>query len=121
MSKDDEIRLQHMLDAAREALSFARGRSREDLSTDRMFALAVVKEIEILGEAASRVSVETRSQHPQVPWQDISGMRHRLIHAYFDINLDIVWSTLRDDLPALISSIEQVVPGSTSPNEGAPR
>ena len=109
MRRDDEIRLRHMLDAAREAVAFASGRSREDLSADRMFALAVVKDIEILGEAAARVSSETRSRHPQLPWQDIAGMRHRLIHAYFDINLDIVWSTLLDDLPSLISSLEEIL------------
>lgn len=109
MRRDDEIRLRHMLDAAREAVAFASGRSRADLSVDRMFALAVVKDIEILGEAATRVSGETRSQHAQLPWQDIAGMRNRLIHAYFDINLDIVWSTLRDDLPGVISVLEKIL------------
>jgi uncharacterized protein with HEPN domain len=109
MRRDDEIRLRHMLEAAREAVKFIGGRPRKDLSDDRMLALAVVKAIEILGEAATKVSPETRKACPQLPWDDIVGMRHRLIHAYFDINLDIVWRTLREDLPGLIVAIENVL------------
>lgn len=88
MPKSDRIRLQHMLDAAREALSFVRGKTREDLDRDRLLVLALVKAIEIIGEAACQVSSETRSQIPEVPWEDIIGMRHRLVHAYFDIDLE---------------------------------
>jgi len=109
MRKDDEIRLSHMLEAAREAVTFIGGRSRKDLSDDRMLALAVVKAIEMLGEAATKVSPETRKACPQLPWDDIVGMRHRLIHAYFDINLDIVWRTLQEDLPGLIVAIESAL------------
>jgi uncharacterized protein with HEPN domain len=113
MRRDEEIRMRHMLDAAREALGFIRGRSRADLSQDRMLALAVVKEIEIVGEAALKVSSETRQAYPELPWEDIAGMRHRLIHAYFDINLDIVWRTLQEDLPSLIATLEGIVPPQT--------
>ena len=87
MRRDDEIRLRHMADAAREARSFAAGRSRADLDRDRMLLLSLVKEIEIIGEAASKVSQETRDAVPDIPWPDLTGMRHRLIHAYFDINV----------------------------------
>ena len=82
MRKDDTIRLRHMLDAAREAVAFAADRGREDLGRDRMLALSIVKCIEIVGEAASRVSGETRALVSQIPWQDIVGMRNRLIHSY---------------------------------------
>ena len=64
-----------------------------------MLARALVKDIEIIGEAASRVSQDFRATHPQLPWADIVGMRNRLIHAYFDINLDRVWDTIKKDLP----------------------
>lgn len=80
------MRLQHMLEAANEALSFIQGKSRPDLDKDRMLVLSPVKKLEIIGEAASKVSPEVRSQNSAIPWQDISSMRNRLIHAYFDIN-----------------------------------
>ena len=110
MRKDDTVRLQHMLDASREALSFAASRSREDLDSDRMLALSLVRCIEIIGEAASRVSGETRTLVPQIPWQDLVGMRNRLIHAYFDIDHDRVWDTVQDDLPSLIAQLEDLIP-----------
>ena len=82
----DRIRLRHMLEAAREALGYARGRTREDLDRDTMFFRAVVKCIEIVGEAASRLSVETKRQSRDIPWAQVGGMRNRLIHAHFDIS-----------------------------------
>jgi uncharacterized protein with HEPN domain len=106
MRRDDRIRLQHMLDSAREAISFADGRTRADLDANRMLALSLVKCIEIVGEAAARVGEETRQQVPQIPWQDIVGMRNRLIHAYYDIDLDRVWDTIIADLPALVPLLE---------------
>jgi uncharacterized protein with HEPN domain len=101
MRRQDEIRLRHMLDAVREAMSFARHRTRQDLDADRMLVLAVVKDIEIIGEAANSISQETRARLRHIPWRDIVGMRNRLIHAYFDVDLDVVWQTVTSDLPAL--------------------
>lgn len=87
MRKHDIIRLRHMLDAAKEAESFVLGKSRTALDTDRMLVLALVKDIEIIGEAASKASEETRLKCPEIPWPDIVNMRNRLIHAYFDVDL----------------------------------
>jgi uncharacterized protein with HEPN domain len=98
-----------MLDAAREAASFAQGRSRADLDGNRMLTLSLVKCIEIVGEAASRISEETRQQAPQMPWQDIVSMRNRLIHAYFDVDLDRVWDTVEGDLPFLMTQLEAML------------
>ena len=109
MRKDDRVRLQHMLDAANEALTFIQGRKRADLDNDRMLVLSLVRELEIFGEAASKVSWETRSQSRAIPWQDISGTRNRLIHAYFDINLDVVWKTVTRDLPLLKAELEKIL------------
>ncbi|MFQ5912400.1 MAG: DUF86 domain-containing protein [Nitrospinota bacterium] len=110
MSKrKDWVRLRHMLDAGQEALSFAEGKSRESLDVDRQLVLALVKSIEILGEASSRVSKETRDSHPQIPWQEIIAMRNRLIHAYYEINLDLVWDTLTADLPPLVRALETLL------------
>jgi len=72
--------------------------------------LSLVKSIEILGEAASRVSPEARAECPNVPWTDIVAMRNRLIHAYFDINRDIVWHTVTEEFPPLIADLEKVIP-----------
>ena len=104
-----------MLDAAREAIGFARGRTRRDLDDDRQLVLALVKAVEIVGEAAYQVSDETRLGLPDIPWRDIVGMRHRLVHAYFDINLDVLWRTLQDDLPLLLEELERAAPGPTRP------
>ena len=99
-----------MLDAAREALGFSQGRSRPDLDRDRMLVLSLVKDIEIIGEAGYQISDVTRDQLPAVPWQDIVSMRHRLVHAYFDINLDVLWQTVQEDLPALIAILTPILP-----------
>ena len=99
-----------MLDAAKEALSFLEGRTTEDLRRDRMFMLAVVKEIEIIGEAATRISEESRKALPQVPWTRIVAMRNRLIHAYADVDLSILWDTLTGALPELVRELESACP-----------
>ena len=111
MQEDDVIRFRHMLDAAREAVEFVRGRTRVDLNGDRQLVLALVKDIEILGEAAYQVTPDTRGQAPGIPWDDMIGMRHRLVHAYFDIDLDILWKTAKEDLPPLITELERVTQG----------
>jgi uncharacterized protein with HEPN domain len=98
-----------MLDATTEALEFIQGMRRADLDRNRMLVLSLVKELEIIGEAANKVSAELRSQHSAIPWLDISGMRNRLIHAYFDIDLDVVWTTVSKDLPLLKTELEKIV------------
>ena len=109
MQPEDRIRLCHMLDAAEDALSFAEERQRQDLDTDRQLVLAVVKCVEIIGEAAGRVSPEGQSEVPDLPWREIIAMRHRLVHAYYDINLDVVWSTVREDLPPLADALRRAL------------
>ena len=106
MQKDEVVRLRHMLDAAREAVSFAEGRRRADLDSDRMLLHSLVRCIEIIGEAATQVSEDKRRQFEKIPWQDVIGMRNRLIHGYFDIDPDRVWDTVVDDLPPLIQALE---------------
>jgi uncharacterized protein with HEPN domain len=106
MHSPDAVRLRHIVDAAQEAIVFARDRTRADLDADRMLVLSLVKEIEIIGEAAFRLSQATRDRLSDIAWTDIIGMRHRLIHAYFDINLDILWQTIRHDLPPLLEQLQ---------------
>ncbi len=109
MRKDDLIRFRHMLDAAKEVLFFTSGKSRRDLDMNRMLVLALVKDIEIIGEAAGKVSTETRDEYKGIPWMDIIDMRNHLIHVYFDIDLDILWDTVINDLPPLIAEIEKII------------
>ena len=110
MLENDLVRLRHMLDACREALSFVKERKQSDLATDRMLLLSLVKEIEIIGEAATQVSDPCRCDFPEIPWEDITGMRHRLVHAYFDMDAKIVWRTVLDDLPPLVQTLEKAIP-----------
>jgi len=97
-----------MLDAAREAEAFSRHKTRSSLDADRKLVLALVKCIEIIGEAATNISNESREKLHQIPWLNIIGMRNRLIHAYFDINLDILWKTIKEDLPPLIYKLQEI-------------
>jgi uncharacterized protein with HEPN domain len=72
----------------------------------------MVKAVEIIGEAAYQVSQTTREQLPEIPWKDIIGMRHRMVHAYFDINLDILWRTVQDDIPPLLETLQKLHQGN---------
>ena len=112
MSQTEEIRLRHMLDSARKAISFVQGRSRADLDSDEMLALAVVRLVEVLGEAAKQISRATRERYPQIPWRQIAGTGDRLIHGYFDVDLDIIWAIVTHDLLLLIDALLQILPAS---------
>lgn len=104
--REDEVRLRHMLDAAIEIQQYVQSSTRESLNHDRMLVHSLVRLLEIIGEAAGQVSMELRDSVPQIPWSVLIGMRNRLIHAYFSINLDIVWSTSTEDIPSLITELK---------------
>ena len=109
MKLEDKIRIQHMLDAANEALAFASDVTEKDFSKNRMLILSIIKEIEIIGEAASKVTEETKMKFHDIPWKDIIGMRNRLIHGYFDVDIKLVWNTTHKNLPSLIVSLKQLL------------
>ena len=110
MRRDDASYLLDMLVAARDAVAFADGLLYAEFARDRRNQFAILKSVEIVGEAASRLSAETRELHPDIPWREIVGMRNRLVHAYFDIDLRLVWDTVNSDLPDLITQLEPLVP-----------
>ena len=110
MPKHDLVRIRHILDAVREALSFTSGKTRLDLNTNRMLVLSLVKEIEIIGEAAGKVTEETKNKYKTIPWLDMIDMRNHLIHVYFEVDLDILWDTVVSDLPPLIKALDEIVP-----------
>ena len=109
MNGPDQIRLRHILDASREALTFVEGRTKDGVLSDRQLLLAVIKEIEIVGEAASKISGELRDLHAEIPWAAMVGMRNRLIHAYADIDVEIVWSAVTLELPRLVRIVEALL------------
>ena len=94
-------------------MSFLQNQTRESLDKNRMLALSLVQLIEIVGEAATQVTREFQNEHPEIPWAQIVGMRNRLIHAYFDIDMDRVWKIIKDDLPSLIIKLEKIVPSQS--------
>jgi uncharacterized protein with HEPN domain len=99
-----------MLDHAKEAVAMAEGKTRQDLETNRMLNLALVRLLEIVGEAANRVPKEEQMKHPAIPWKDIAGMRNRIIHGYDRVDTDILWEILEKDLPPLVEALEKIVP-----------
>jgi len=108
-SKPDYNRFYHMLESAREAIEYANSRTRQDLDSDRPLAHSLVRCLEIIGEAAGKVSAKGRDEYPKIQWDDMIGMRNRLIHAYFDINLNIVWQTVKQELPKLVDELAEIV------------
>jgi uncharacterized protein with HEPN domain len=110
MQRDDSIYVRHILDATLKVLHFTSNRNREDLEKDEMMAISIVHLLEIIGEAANLVSDDYQKQHPHIPWRKMIGLRNRLIHGYFDINLDIVWDTVLKDLPPLVTDLEKIIP-----------
>lgn len=109
MPNPDAVRLRHMREAAATALEMTAGYERADLSTNTMLAMALTRCLEILGEAASKMSPDACARFSPIPFAKIVAMRNRLIHAYFDVDLDIVWTTVREDLPALLPSLDQAL------------
>ena len=105
---DDPTRLRHIIEAAREALGYVDGMDRNEFKASRPMQHSVVRCIEIVGEASSRLSAALREANPQIPWTDIIGMRNRIVHAYFDMDTEIVWRTAREDFPGFLAEIELI-------------
>lgn len=106
MAKSDSVRLKHMLEAAHVCLEFVNSKNREDFEKNKMLCFAVIRALEIFGEAASHISKSFQEKHPTIQWRAITGMRNRLIHAYFDIDYDIVWQALTHEIPNLIPKLK---------------
>ncbi len=107
--RNDRLSLQHMLDHASEAVELTSGQTRNDLEEQRLLQLALVRLVEIVGEAAGRVSKETQELHPEIPWPQIVSMRNRLIHGYDFVDHDILWKTVEEDLPPLIEMLVEIL------------
>jgi uncharacterized protein with HEPN domain len=110
MRRDDAIRIRHMIEAAEACERFVSAGSRADLETNMMLRFALVRAAEIFGEAASKVSLETRMSAPSIPWREIVAMRNRLIHAYFDIDHDVLWKATTEEIPTLLKALREILP-----------
>ncbi len=105
LTEPDRIRLQHMIEATESALEFSAGRQHTEFFTNKMLLFAVARAVEIVGEAASKVSPAGRVLMPSLPWKSMVGMRNRLVHAYFDIDATVLWKTVSEELPPLLAEL----------------
>ena len=107
---EDALSLRQMSDYVGEALDITKGRSRTDLDSDRLYALALLKLVEIVGEAAARLSESFRQAHPDIPWREITGTRHHLVHGYDAVDYDILWNIVSLDFPPLAAQLRVLLP-----------
>ena len=109
MKKDDSIFLKHMLDAINLIEEYLRDKDYDEFKNNRMLQDAVIREIEIIGEATKNLSMEFRNKHPNIPWRQIAGMRNKLIHGYFGVDVDAVWDTVMKDIPSLKEKLQKII------------
>ena len=110
MSPRDLVYVGHMLDMAKKAVAKVRVLPRGAYDSDENLRFALVHLVQVIGEAARKVSREFTMTHPEVPWENIVGMRHKLVHDYLGVDEDIVWQVVTVDLPQLVQSLEPLVP-----------
>lgn len=115
MQRDDLVYVGHMLDMARRIEEKLRGKTRLDYDADDNLRLAVVHLIQTIGEAARRISPEFQKAHLDTPWSDVIGMRHKVVHDYMTVDLDLVWDVATTEIPALIAQLEKMVARTPEP------
>jgi len=109
MVKENSVRIKHMIDASEAIFHFIQNRRRDDLDNDLMLFSAIIRQLEILGEAATGLSQDFKEQNSFIPWSKIIGMRNRLIHAYFDVDADIVWQAITVEVPNILPQLEKLI------------
>ncbi len=110
MRKDDLVYVGHMLDLSRKAVARTKNLSRIEYDRNEDLRLALAHMIQVLGEAARRVSIEFQRMHPSIPWPEIIGMRHKIVHDYLEIDEDIIWDVVTADLPSVVVELARIVP-----------
>ncbi|MDD2922536.1 MAG: DUF86 domain-containing protein [Anaerolineales bacterium] len=101
--------LRDMLENANRALLFIEDMDYESFSKDEKTVYAVIRAVEIIGEATRNIPEEIRAKYPEIPWRDAADMRNKLVHRYFGINLEVIWQTLNDDLPMLAATLQEII------------
>ncbi len=109
MSREYVDYLRDMLENAQLAIRFTQGMDYETFSRDNKTVYAVIRAVEVIGEAAANVPDEIRSKYPSLPWRDIRGMRNKLVHQYFGVNMEVVWQTIQEDLPMITGELENIL------------
>jgi uncharacterized protein with HEPN domain len=110
MQKDDTVYLGHMLDMARKVSVRVAGRLRADYDAVVDLRFVIAHLIHTIGESSARVSIPTQKAHPEIPWTNITGIRHRIVHDYMGVDYDILWEVATRHIPSLIASLEAIIP-----------
>ncbi|MDD5133176.1 MAG: DUF86 domain-containing protein [Candidatus Nanoarchaeia archaeon] len=108
MNKDPLIYIEHILESIRDIDDFTRDTSKEEFDEDKEKINAVVRSLEIIGEAVKNIPISFREKYPEIPWKKIAGLRDIIIHHYFDVDLGVIWSTIKEDLPLLEKQIKKI-------------
>ncbi len=109
MKQDDTVYLLHIIDSIAKVKSYIKAIDEKEFNSNTLVQDAVIRQIEIIGEATRHLSNEFRNQYPDVPWEDITGMRNKLIHDYFGVDIEKVWLTAKEDLPPLNKSVKKIL------------
>lgn len=110
MTRDDWVYVGHMLDMSRKALELSTGVQKSSYDQDEKLRLALTHLVQVIGEAARLVSEEFQDKYPLIPWREIIGMRHRIVHDYLNVDEDVVWEVVQQDLPPLVKVLENLMP-----------
>lgn len=106
--KDEQVYIQHIIESISKIEVYVEGVSKEKFMEKSLIQDAVIRKIEIIGEASKMISEKTRSKNPKIPWKDIAGMRDKLIHSYFGVDLDAIWETVKKDIPTLKKELQKL-------------
>jgi len=110
--RDDRVYVGHMVDVANKAIGFVQGVTRENFDNDELLRISLTHLLQVIGEAARRVSPDFRAAYPQIDWKAIVGMRSKVVHDYLNVDEDIVWDTVINELPSLVNKLERILNSS---------
>src|SRR5690242_13039583 len=106
---DNKTRVEHMLTAARKAVSYTQDHTRDELDDNEPLAVTIIHYCALVGEAAKKVDRNFQQQNPQIPWKDLADLRNKLFHEYYSVDLDVVWSAAANDMPEVVIALEELL------------
>ena len=107
--RDDQVYVGHMVDTANKAIGFVQDLTRDDFDNNELLRLSLTHLLQVIGEAARRVPLDFRSAHPEIAWKAIVGMRSKVVHDYLNVDEEIVWDTVMNELPSLVKELERIL------------